>query len=267
MLLLDGKVARDFYAQILSAKIRTLGFSPTLAIIQVGDNPSSTTYIKQKKNFAEKIGATVEHIQFSADVSFEEIKTKIHLLNGNSHIHGIIVQLPLSENLDKMSVINLILPSKDVDGLAKNTKFVPATARGIKALLDFYHIEVAGKKVAMLGRSTLVGAPTAYLLENSGACVIVCHSKTTDTRDITRDSDIIVVAIGKSKLIDESYIGENRPVVIDVGIHTADGKTCGDVDFEKVSPLVSAITPVPGGVGPMTVISLFENLVLAAEKA
>jgi 5,10-methylene-tetrahydrofolate dehydrogenase/methenyl tetrahydrofolate cyclohydrolase len=277
MLLLDGKKARDFYTEKLSAKIRKLGFSPTLAIVQIGDNASSTAYIEQKKKFAAKIGATVEHIKFPENISFDEIKKAIHLLNGNTHIHGIIVQLPLPENLDKMSAINLIIPSKDVDGLTKNTKFIPATARGIKSLLDFYNISVAGKKVAVLGRSMLVGAPTARLLEDCGASVIVCHSKTPDTRDITKDSDIIVVAIGKPKLIDETYIGDNFPIVVDVGINSIKGekfeeeisrrKIVGDVDFDKVSPLVSAISPVPGGVGPMTVLSLFENLVLAAEKA
>jgi len=267
MILLDGKKARDFYAQILAAKIRTLGFSPHLAIIQVGDNPSSTSYINQKKKFGEKIGATVEHIAFPANVPFDELKKNILDLNGDKKTNGIIVQLPLPTHLDKKAVIDLIIPKKDVDGLTENSKFVPATARGVKSLLDFYDIAVKGKKVAVLGRSELVGKPTAKCMENSGAFVTVCHSQTANTREVTKSSDIIIVAIGKAKLVDETYVGENSPVVVDIGLSSLCGKLAGDVDFEKVKKLVSAITPVPGGVGPMTVLSLFENLVLAAEEA
>ena len=274
MLLLDGKKARDFYTKELAAKIRACGFSPMLAIIQVGADASSTAYIEQKKKFGAKIDAAVDHIKFEAGVSFETIKEKISMLNADKNIHGIIIQLPLPIHLDKIKLINLITPSKDVDGLTQNSKFIPATARGIASLLDFNKIEVKGKKIAMLGRSILVGAPTARLLETRGARVMVCHSRTANTREITKASDIIVVAIGKPKLIDDTYIGANFPVVIDVGINSVRGEKLeeeiggrvlvGDVDFEKVSPLVSAISPVPGGVGPMTVLSLFENLVLAA---
>ncbi len=266
MLILDGKKARDFYTDRLAAKIRALGFSPLLAIIQVGDNPSSTSYINQKKKFGEKIGATIEHVKFPNDVSFEEIKNRIFILNGDKNVNGIIIQLPLPANLDKKTLINLISPKKDVDGLTENSKFIPATAKGVKSLLDFYKISVKGKKVAVLGRSILVGTPTAKLMENSGALVSVCHSKTENTRKVTRNSDIIIVAVGKARLVDETYIGKNKPVVVDVGISDYEGRLSGDVDFEKVKTLISAITPVPGGVGPMTVLSLFENLVLAAEK-
>jgi len=267
MIILDGRKARDFYMEKMMVKIRRNGFSPYLAIVQVGDNKSSSSYIEQKKKFGEKIGAVVEHIKFQADVSFEELKNKISSLNTDKKVHGIIVQLPLPIHLDKTSVINLILPEKDVDGLTSNSKFVPATARGIKSILDFYKIPINGKKVAMLGRSALVGAPTAKLFQNSGAIVTVCHSQTPNTKKITSSSDIIIVAIGKPKFLDESYIGKNFPVVVDVGINSFEGKLVGDVDFEKVSSLVSAITPVPGGVGPMTVLSLFENLVEASDRA
>jgi len=266
MLILDGKKARDFYAEKLAAKIRTLGFSPCLAIIQVGDNASSTAYIEQKKKFGAKIGADVIHMKFPTNISFDELKKEISALNVDKNTHGIIVQLPLPEHIDKISLINLISPNKDVDGLTQNTKFIPATALGVKSLLDFYKIEVKDKEIAVLGRSMLVGTPTAKLLESFGAYVAVCHSKTENTREITKNSDIIVIAVGKARLIDETYIGKNRPVVVDIGLSKHDGRLSGDVDFEKVNTLVSAITPVPGGVGPMTVLSLFENLVLAAEK-
>lgn len=265
MLLLDGKKARDSYAEKLAAKIRRRGFSPRLAIIQVGSNASSTAYIGQKKKFGEKIGADVDHIIFPANVSFDDLEKKISMLNADKKINGIIIQLPLPASLDKIKLANLISSDKDVDGLAENSKFIPATARGILSLLDFYKIIVKDKKIAMLGRSALVGAPTAKLLKAQGADVIVCHSKTSDTREVTRSSDIIIVAIGKPELVDDSYIDGNLPVVVDVGMHRLDGNVVGDVDFEKVAPIASAISPVPGGVGPMTVLSLFENLVLAAE--
>lgn len=146
MILLDGKKARDFYAEKLAAKIREFGFSPRLAIIQVGNNPSSTSYINQKKKFGEKIGTTVEHIAFPADVSFDELKEKISSLNDDKKTNGIIVQLPLPAHLDKKTIIDLIAPEKDVDGLTDNSKFIPATARGVKSLLDFYNITVKEKK-------------------------------------------------------------------------------------------------------------------------
>ena len=266
MLLLDGKKARDFYTQLLTAKIQKLGFSPSLAILQVGDNLSSTAYIEQKKKFGMKIGVNVEHLKFPETVTFEELKNKISTLNADKKTNAIIVQLPLPAHLDKTSVINLLESTKDVDGLTSNTKFIPATARGVKALLDFYEISPKGKKVAMLGRSALVGKPTAELLKNAGADVTICHSQTSNTREVTRNSDIIIVAIGKPRFVDETYIGGNFPVVVDVGISPLKGKLVGDVDFEKVKDLVLAISPVPGGVGPMTVLSLFENVVLAASK-
>jgi methylenetetrahydrofolate dehydrogenase (NADP+)/methenyltetrahydrofolate cyclohydrolase len=276
MLILDGKKARDSYTERLKERILDIGFSPTLAIIQVGKNEESSAYIRQKKRFGDVVGAKTEHISFPENVSFAEIEEKISELNDKEKIDGIIIQLPLPAHLDKMALIRLISPEKDVDGLTENSKFIPATARGVKSLLDFYDIPVKGKKVAMLGRSMLVGAPTARLMTDSGAHVIICHSHTANTRDITKSSDIIIVAIGKPRLIDDTYIGENEPVVVDIGINSVKGDKLeeeiggrtlvGDVDFDKVAPLVSAISPVPGGVGPMTVLSLFENLVDAADK-
>ena len=215
----------------------------------------------------KEIGAIVENIKFRENVSFEELKNKIFFLNEDERTNGIIIQLPLPVSIDRLSLINLIIPDKDVDGLSRNTKFIPATARGIKQLLDFYKIRFKNKKIAVIGRSMLVGGPTAKLFEKAGAEVTVCHSQTPNTEEITKKSDIIIVAVGKAHLIDEMHIGKNLPVVVDVGLSLVSGKLVGDVNFEKVKNIVSAMTPAPGGVGPMTVLSLFENLVLATKKA
>ena len=282
MILLDGKIARDVRTRALNASFSTLGFVVRLAIVQVGDNPDSTVYIEQKKKFALKIGVTVSHLKFPEDVSFETLSREIQNLNIDSTIHGIIVQLPLPKHLDKEKVIALIYPEKDVDGLTdenqqllaeSHPRFVPATARGILSLLDFYHIPLNGKKVVVLGRSRLVGMPTALAMKSRGALVSVCHSQTLNTREVTLTSDIVIVAIGKPELIDVSYIKKDA-VVVDVGINSASGaleeeiskrRVVGDVNFESVVSIVSAISPVPGGVGPMTVLSLFENLLDATK--
>ncbi|HUD04100.1 MAG TPA: bifunctional 5,10-methylenetetrahydrofolate dehydrogenase/5,10-methenyltetrahydrofolate cyclohydrolase [Candidatus Paceibacterota bacterium] len=287
MQILDGKTARDFYTEKLREKISRHGMPISLAIIQVGKNEESSAYIRQKKKFGLSLGIEVKHILLPDNISFVDLEKEISTLNSDKKVNGIIVQLPLPPHLEKLSVINLITPEKDVDGLTETSRkkmmhgditgFVPATARGISSLLDFYHISVAGKKVAMLGRSMLVGEPTARLLKASGASVTVCHSETLHTRDITKASDIIIVAIGKPELIDDTYVGTNMPTVIDVGINTIAGekleeeiggrKIVGDVAFEKVKDKVAAISPVPGGVGPMTVLCLFENVVEAAKRS
>lgn len=285
MILLDGKKARDVRTHALKESFSTLGFVARLAIVQIGGNPDSTIYIEQKKKFAVKIGVTVLHLKFPEDVSFDTLSKEIQRLNTDPTIQGIIVQLPLSKHLDKEEVIALIHPEKDVDGLTDENqtllaegrpRFVPATARGVMSLLDFYHIPLEGKKIAVLGRSRLVGLPTALAMRARGALVSVCHSQTTNTRDITRVSDIVVVAIGKPELIDTSYVKEGA-IVVDIGINVVEsGKSkaesrkleeevpkrhmVGDVKYDEVSKIAYAISPVPGGVGPMTVLSLFENL-------
>lgn len=278
MILLDGKRARDVRTRALSESFSTLGFVPRLAIVQVGDNPDSTVYIEQKKKFATKIGVAVHHLKFPEDVPFDTLSKETQRLNADSLVQGIIVQLPLPKSLDKEKVIALIQPEKDVDGLTDENqtllsegrpRFVPATARGVLSLLDFYQIPLSGKKVAVLGRSRLVGLPTALAITARGGLVSVCHSQTTDTRAVTRDADIVVVAIGKPRLIDASYIKEGA-VVVDVGINSVEipeRHVVGDVNTASVAPLVSAISPVPGGVGPMTVLSLFENLLDATKLA
>jgi methylenetetrahydrofolate dehydrogenase (NADP+)/methenyltetrahydrofolate cyclohydrolase len=283
--ILDGKIVRDALRTELKERILRLKKIPTLAILQVGDNPESNAYIRQKKAFGESIGSHVDHIRYESTVSEKEVLEKIGELNKNSTIQGILVQLPLPEELDKDLIMNAIVPSKDVDGLTPtNTKlleemssggFIPATAKGVMNLLEYYKIEIAGKKVVVMGRSALVGKPIALLMQKEGASVTVCHSKTLNVPEIAKKADILIVAIGKPKFVNQDFISSGQ-IVIDVGINVVTGKKLdeevpdkkliGDVDFEAVKDIVLAISPVPGGVGPMTVASLFENLVEALER-
>ncbi|MSR73375.1 bifunctional 5,10-methylenetetrahydrofolate dehydrogenase/5,10-methenyltetrahydrofolate cyclohydrolase [Candidatus Parcubacteria bacterium] len=277
-ILLDGKIVRDSVAGELKNKILGLEKKLKLAILQVGNKEESNKYIEQKKLFAEKIGAEVIHVRFSEDVSQEKICAEIQKLNGDASVHGIIVQLPLPETLDKNLIIQNIDPIKDVDGLTSaNTKLlwknekghVPATARGILTLLDYYKIEIKGKKVVVVGRSQLVGKPVALSFLNRDAIVIVCHRGTSSIMSETKQADILVVAAGNPEFITKDFVREGQ-VVVDVGINVKKSehqseeilhkKVVGDVNFAEVSPIVSAISPVPGGVGPMTVLSLFQNL-------
>ena len=216
----------------------------------------------RKKQFGEAIGARVLHRRFAEDATEAEILAEIEELNTDQTVHGIILQLPIPAHLNREKLLDAIALEKDVDGLAVGSAFTPATARGVLSLLQFYETLIQGKRVAVLGRSALVGAPSADALRKAGAVVTVCHSGTPNTKGITRASDIIVVAIGKPKFIGADYFRSDKTqVVVDVGITSlADEGLVGDVDFKKVAPLVAAISPVPGGVGPMTVAALFENL-------
>ncbi len=283
--LLDGKIIRDKIAKDLESKIKTLESRPRLAIIQVGDNPESNTYIDQKIKFAELIGASIKLVKLPEDVTEKTLNFQISTFNTERSINGIIVQMPIPQNLNKNEIIELITPEKDVDGqtstnikklLENNPKgFVPATTKGILTMLDFYKIPISQKHVVVIGRSSLVGKPTALAMLNRDATVTICHSKTKGIEDITKSADILIVATGKPKIITKHYVAKNQ-IVIDVGINVHDQnsepgirnpesdlpsrKLIGDVDFENVSKIVSAISPVPGGVGPLTVASLFENL-------
>lgn len=309
MNLLDGKKVAEEIATRLKKKIKGFELKPTLAVIQIGELEESNAYIGRKKKFGEAIGAFVRHIRFSDSVVESELFVAINNLNKNASIHGIILQLPIPSALNRQKLLDAIAPEKDVDGLTstnvncrkngKNGAIIPATARGIVELLEFYKVPIQGRKIAVLGRSALVGTPTAEALKKKGAIVSVCHSKTPNTKGITRESDIVVVAIGKSKFIGADYFGNDKTqVVVDVGITAVTEKgekrleeeipndeligldrfggsvgrtnlkrfVIGDVDFEAVKNIVSAISPVPGGVGPMTVASLFQNLAEAYEK-
>ncbi len=278
--ILEAKTIRDEAMSQLKKRIEGFSFKLTLAIIQIGKNEESGTYIRQKKMFAEKIGVVVKHLEFSADVAQNQIINEINNLNEDKNVHGIIVQLPLPNNLNEYEIIEAIDPQKDIDGLtSKNWKllgenspkaFVPATAQGILNLLNYYHIDIAGKHVVIIGRSTLVGKSTALLMLNNNATVTIAHSKTKNLQEITRLADILIVAIGKPRLIDSSYVREGQ-IIIDIGINVEmNGEQkrilCGDVNFEEVKGIVSAISPVPGGIGLMTVVALFENLIEAYQK-
>ena len=287
--LLSGTKVRDeliigLTKKFESAKI-TASSAIELAIIQVGNRPDSNSYIQAKVNFAKKVGINALLINLPDSVSESEIIEKIKECNSDSKVKGIIVQLPLPADINKDNVINSIDVCKDIDGLtASNVRLlslgrpeaiVPATARGVMELLKYYKIFLNGKKVTVIGRSALVGKPIAQLCTNAGAVVTVAHSKTIDLIKETKSANIIIVAVGKKNLIRSEHVTEGQ-VIIDVGINRNDQseiieisniekpkKVVGDVDFEAVSKVIGssgAISPVPGGVGPMTVLCLFENL-------
>lgn len=279
--ILDGKIVRDQIMTGLKKKIGDFKLVPNLAIIMIGNNPDSEIYVKKKIDFAKKIGANAFIVSWPVNTITQEILLAgVEKLNQDSAVNGIIIQAPLPAPLNWAEAVEKIRPEKDVDGvcsvnvkkLLENDKsgLIPATARGVLSLLNYYKIPIKGKKVVVMGRSALVGKPIATLMTNNGATVTVCHSQTVNPEKETRVADIIIVAIGKPELIGADYVKEGQ-VVIDVGINpiiNSDGtrKILGDVDFESVNGLISAISPVPGGVGPMTVASLFQNLVNTFEK-
>lgn len=255
------------------------GHTPFMKVVLVGNNPASLTYIKNKKKMCETVGAKFELDQLDSSISKEDFLKHIDSLNKNSAITGIIIQLPVSENLKSLRITQLVAPEKDIDGFhSKNTQWLyegshqinhllPCTPKGIISLLDFYDLPIKGKHALVIGRSLIVGKPVSMLLSNRDATVTLAHSKSENLTDLTRSADIIISAVGKAELISAKHINPaKKTVIIDVGMNSLDGKLVGDVKFDEVSPLVSAISPVPGGVGPMTVISLIENLILATEK-
>ncbi len=268
MNIIDGRATRDALIPALKEKISALSPRPRLAIVQVGNRDDSNAYIRAKKLFAERVGVEVVLKQFPETIHQQELVAHIQGLNGSKDIQGIILQLPLPQSIDRIAAIESIDPTKDVDAITSaNVKnwsegrgIMPATARGIKELLDHNEIRINGKNVVVVGRSELVGTPIAVMCRNEGANVTVCHSKTPDLKAETKKADILIVAIGKPRLIDVEYVKSGQ-VVIDVGIsRLSEEGSVGDVDFEAVKGAVAAITPVPGGVGPMTVLALFENL-------
>ncbi len=274
-LILDGRKIRDERKEFLKKRVEEMSVIPSLTIFQLGEDQASDTYIRQKEIFGKSIGVKVNLVKFGNSVSTEDLIQSIYEENNKNDTHGIIVQFPLPENIDPFLVSQSIVPEKDIDGFSpKNIRslfsnsvgFVPATTRGILSLLDYYGIKIAGKKVCVIGRSELVGKPTAIAFLNRDATVSICHSKTENLERETQNSDILVVAVGKPNMIGKNHINKDH-IVVDVGITRGiDGKLCGDADFREISQIVSAITPVPGGVGPMTVLSLFENLCDSAES-
>ena len=247
---------------------------PKLIVILVGDMKASASYVAQKEKFAVKAGIQSEVMRFESSVTESEILEKIDSINSDKNIHGVIVQLPLPDHISVAKVLNRIDPSKDVDGftptnvgklfLGEDT-LVSCTPKGIMQMLASTGTDLSGKNVTVVGRSNIVGKPVAILCLQENATVTMCHSRTKDLNAKLSDADVIIVAVGIPKFIHGDQIPENC-IVIDVGIHNIDGKLCGDVDFESASLKASAITPVPGGVGPMTVCALIENTILAAER-
>lgn len=252
--ILYGAPVREEIKQKLIERVKKLAKKPTLAIVQVGNREDSNIYVRNKQKFGEEIG--VETKIFRPEFE-EEIIGKIRELNEDKNISGIILQLPLPKGFDAEKIINLIKPEKDADGLVGGA--VPATARGVMMLLDFYKITVIGKKAAVIGRSKLAGGPIAEMLKKNGAVVTVCNRSTENIAKICRNSDILISAAGQANLVTKDFVNENQ-VIVDVGINRINGKLIGDVDFTEVESLVTAITPVPGGVGPLTVACLFQNL-------
>ncbi len=262
-LILDGKKAREYSAVFLRDKIANLPIVPKLVIVSIGNDTASRVYVRNKETFGVSCGALVEVQSFPEDVSADTLVRKIDELNLSSSVHGIIVQAPLPSHLSFSELTQHVDPKKDVDGLVRDSLFIPATARGILSLLSFYEIQVTGKRVVVVGRSELVGLPTAKEFLKHDSTVTICHSHTKDLAHHTKDAEILVVATGRPRMITRKHLSEGQ-VVIDVGIHQTEVGLVGDVDFESVKDIVSAITPVPGGVGPMTVLSLFQNLYDAA---
>jgi len=247
---------------------------PKLVVILVGDMKASASYVAQKEKFAVKAGIESDVMRFESSVTESEILEKIDNINSDKNIHGVIVQLPLPDHISVAKVLNRIDPSKDVDGftptnvgklfLGEDT-LVSCTPKGIMQMLASTGTDLSGKNVTVVGRSNIVGKPVAILCLQENATVTMCHSRTKDLNAKLSDADVIIVAVGIPKFIHGDQIPEGC-IVIDVGIHNIDGKLCGDVDFESASLKASAITPVPGGVGPMTVCALIENTILAAER-
>lgn len=252
------------------------GVQPGLAVVIVGEDPASKVYVRNKKKGCEEAGFYSEVHEMSAETTMEELLGKIEELKANEKIHGILVQLPLPKHLDEKAVIDAIPPEKDVDAfhpvntgkiMIGDYNFLPCTPAGVMKMLEYEQIDVTGKECVVVGRSNIVGKPMAMLLLHANGTVTVCHSRTKDLADVTRRADILVVAIGKANFITADMVKEGA-VVIDVGMNrNAEGKLCGDVDFENVKEKASAITPVPGGVGVMTITMLLENTLRAAELA
>lgn len=274
---IDGKQISGQIKEELKEKVaeyKKQGVEITLAVIQVGNDPASTVYVGNKKKACEYIGIRSLSYELPETISQEELLEKIAELNGRKDVNGILVQLPLPKHIDEDAVIRSIDPKKDVDGFHPQSVgalsigepgFVSCTPAGIIQLLKRSNIEIAGKECVVIGRSNIVGKPISMLLLRENGTVTICHSKTKDLKEVTKRADILVVAIGKPKFITKEYVKDGA-VVIDVGIHrNENNKLCGDVDYEDVEPIVSAITPVPGGVGPMTIAMLMNNCVEAVK--
>ena len=278
--LIDGKKISAEIREEIKAKTAEFeqanGYLPGLAVVIVGENPASQVYVRNKKKACEEVGFYSEVHELPEATTQAELNALVDRLNADDKIHGILVQLPLPKHLDENEVLLRIDPKKDVDAfhpynvgkiMIGDYDFLPCTPAGVMALLKRSGIEIAGKKCVVIGRSNIVGKPMAMLLLHANGTVTVCHSRTKDLAATCREADILVVAIGRADFVGADMVKEGA-VVIDVGMNRRDdGKLTGDVDFAAVEPIASAITPVPGGVGPMTITMLLENTLTAAGKA
>ena len=276
--LIDGKAISAQIKEEVKEKVAVLkeqGCEVALAVIQVGADPASSVYVRNKKKACEYVGVRSLAYELPEETTEEKLLELIRELNDRTDVNGILVQLPLPKHIDEEKVLDAISPLKDVDGFHPQNVgalcigkpgFVSCTPAGVIQLLKRSGIEIAGKECVVIGRSNIVGKPMALLMLRENATVTICHSRTKNLKEICKEADILIVAIGKPKMIDASYVKDGA-TVIDVGIHRdANNKLCGDVDFASVEPVAGAITPVPGGVGPMTIAMLMNNCVEAAER-
>ncbi len=276
MTLIDGKAVSASLRAEIKKEAASLSEKPGLAVILVGDDPASQTYVKNKKKACDEVGFYSEEYRLPAETTQEELLKLIDKLNNDDKINGILVQLPVPKHIDDVAVIQAISPEKDVDAfgyenvgriMIGNFDFVPCTPAGVMQLLKAYNIDVCGKTAVVVGRSNIVGKPQAMLLLHENATVTVAHSRTKNLAEVTRSADILVCAVGKAKFITADMVKEGA-VVIDVGMNRDEnGRLCGDVDFENVKDKTSYITPVPGGVGPMTITMLMKNTLESKKQA
>ncbi len=279
MAIIDGKKVSAEVKGRITAEAKALkqktGKSPGLAVVLVGDDPASSVYVRNKKKTCQQVGFQSFEHHLPVDTSQEKLLALVQDLNRNDHVNGILVQLPLPGHIDSEKVLEAVDPAKDVDGfhpenvgrlVGGNAILKPCTPAGIIELLDRYKVKIEGKNAVVLGRSNIVGKPAAFLLLHRHATVTICHSRTKDLAAVARTADILIAAIGKPRFVTADMI-QDGAVVIDVGINRVDGKLVGDVDFESVEEKASLITPVPGGVGPMTIAMLMVNTLQAFQKS
>lgn len=271
--IIDGKLVSQSVRDAIKAEVEKMEIKPGLAVVIVGEDPASKVYVRNKKRGCEEVGFNSWVYELHEETTQSELLSLIDKLNSEKEVHGILVQLPLPRHLNEKEVTERIIPEKDVDAfhsencgriLKGSATLLPCTPAGVMEMLHYYDIPVAGKNCVVIGRSNIVGKPMALLLLGENGTVTVCHSKTKDLPDVTKRADILVSAVGKAKFVTSEMVKPGA-VVIDVGMnHDENGKLCGDVDFENVEKTASYITPVPGGVGPMTISILLKNTLNAA---
>ncbi len=275
--IIDGKAVSAAVKQAVAEEVKQLnanGITVGLAVILVGEDPASKIYVANKEKACEALGILSKKFVLPADTTQERLLALIDELNKDKTVNGILCQLPLPKGLDEKAVINAISPEKDVDAfhpvnvgkiMIGDYDFVPCTPAGVMEMLAYYNIDVAGKSCVVIGRSNIVGKPMGMLLLHKNGTVTICHSRTKDLSEVTSKADILVAAVGRANFVTADMV-KSGAVVIDVGMNRSEGKLCGDVDFEAVSKKASYITPVPGGVGPMTIAMLMKNTLTAAKR-